>query len=268
MALNFLVSNERDGHIGDIFAVSAAPDGAVLYSAGADGALRQWNAESQELLSTHDAAEDPLWRVALSPDAQTLACSTASGTLRVYGLASPMTTPTLDATLPTRSQFGMCIAYSPDGGSICTGHKGGDIYLFDTVAGKLRHTLAGQSATVRAVAFSPGSSLIAAAGDGPCITIHDTRSGEQRKSLLYTSAQRQSAITSLAWNQTGELLLTASTDGKVKVWHVERGECLCTLTESTGPVFTACWAKRGKLEGFVVGGAESKLRFYLPTTAT
>lgn len=308
MSLNYLVSNEADGHFGGVMALCVAPAGNVIYTAGLEGSVKVWDAESQALqkeihglyfvgCNSLSVAGDllvlvtalghikicktgdlsviaqidnlqygPSWRGVLAPDASTLAVCTGSGTLLVYDLSDP-SNPSQVAALPTRSQFGFDIAYSPDGKTISTGHKNGGVFLFDTAAGKLRHALAGQPDTVRCVAFSPASTLVAAAGEAGIITVHDTRTGEQRRSLQQ-STQSNAVVYSLAWNQTGELLLTVNSDGKAKVWHVERGECVCTLTEAAGFLHCCAWVKKGKLEGIVVGGQEGKLRFYLPTTST
>lgn len=201
------------------------------------------------------------WCCAISPNATTIATTTSTGTLNVYDLLSS----SLVASIPTRNnRFGMCIDYAPNNAAIATGHEGGGVFLFDTVAGKLKHSLHHLS-TVRGVSFSPTSELLAVVGDSKAVTLYDARSGEQIASIQGHS----NIITCVDWTSSGELLVTGSIDGRIKVWNVPRRECVGTFTENVGhKIWCAKWCKMGnnKLEGFVVGGSEKVLRFYLPTT--
>lgn len=214
------------------------------------------------------------WCVALSPDAATVATSTSDGTLNVYDRASA----TLVASIPTRRQHGMAIDYAPDNRSIATGHIGGGLFIFDTEAGKLRHSIATTThGTVRTLRFSPNSELLASAGDAGIVALHDVRTGEHVAAMTTTTTTTSSsssgggpaAVTALDWNASGELLATASVDGRIRIWHVARRECVGTFTENVGHKLWAIqWARMGpsRVEGFVVGGSQRLLRFYLPTS--
>lgn len=226
--------------------------------------------------------KDPIpWSLAISPDSSTLATTSSSGTLQVYNVttssgnsndssnnSTKLSTPTSIervAEIETRGHFGMCIAYAPDNRSISTGHTSGGLFLFDTALGTLRHVLGGHLQTVRCVRYSPASRLLASAGDDKRIVVHDVATGEQIASI----PGHATAITTLDWNATGEFIVSASLDGKVKLWNFETRECVGTFTESLGKrVWSVKWCKMGnsKLEGFVTGGSEGVLKFYLPTS--
>ncbi|CCG84807.1 protein of unknown function [Taphrina deformans PYCC 5710] len=303
MALNYLVYNERSSHTSDIFSIACTNDSII--STSADGTVRYWDAATSELTSTVDnafkmsghslvAAEDTVigagfsgelkefepsstapgkdiamtsdkdpvnWVVTLSPDAATIATTTSNGSLNVYDRASK----TLVANIETRGKFGLCVDYAPNNRFIASGHVDGGLYLFDTELGKLKHAIS-QTKTIRTVQFSPRSDLLAAAGASCGIAIFDVKTAEQVALLQGHSHE----ITTLAWNGSGELLLTGSVDGKVKLWHLGRKECVGTFTEGNGhKIWCVRWCKIGpqKAEGFVVGGSEKVLRFYLPQAA-
>lgn len=306
MSLNFLVFNERQAHSADVFSLTLNQKANTILSTSSDGTIKSWDLTTNEQVGTIEAAfaiggrsissaEESLvgvgfsgelksfklagasvdkdigdtsegslevvdWAVAISPDGATVATTTSNGSLNVYDLP----TSSLVATIPTRGNFGMCVDYAPNNRSIATGHTGGGLFIFDTELGKLRHSLS-QLDTVRAVSFSPASEALASVGDSRVIVLHDVRTGEQIASLTGHS----SVITCVDWNQTGELLVTGSLDGRVKVWHVARNECVGTFTENVGhKIWCVKWCKMGtnKLEGFVAGGSEKILRFYLPTS--
>lgn len=68
----------------------------------------------------------------------------------------------------------------------------------------LKFDLEGHSSTVRSLAFSPGSNYLAATGDSKVISVYDVQHGEQIANLTGHS----SAVLSVDWNRTGQLLLT------------------------------------------------------------
>ena len=85
--------------------------------------------------------------------------------------------------------------------------------------------------------------------------------GEQVDNLTGHSAW----IMSLSWNSSGDYLLSASFDGKVKVWSVERQACVATLSETDRALWAARWLPRtsmSKADMFVTGGADKSLVFY------
>lgn len=305
MSLNFLVYNEREAHSSDIFSITT--NGDSIISTGADGAIKQWDPTTNELTGTIEKAfetgghsvassqsstivgvgftgdlkcfhgtngtvtkelaaqskseEGTDWVVAQSPDGSTIATTTSTGYLKVYDLESAE----LVASIATRGKFGMCIDYAANNRSIATGHSAGGLFIFDTEAGKLEHSLA-QSDTIRGLCFSPDSESIAVTGDARVISLFDVRTGEQISQLSATSS---ASLTCIDYNASGELLVTGSIDGKVKVWHVARKECVGTFTESVGhKIWSVKWCKMGpnRLDGFIVGGSQGLLRFYLPTS--
>lgn len=120
---------------------------------------------------------------------------------------------------------------------------------------------------MRAVAFSPGNSRLAAAGDAGVIAIYDVRTGEHVAILSTGSASSASSawITSLDWSDTGEYLLSGSTDGKVRVWSIERGVCVATHSETDKMLWSVRWLPRTNAhqgEMFCTAGANRSLNFY------
>lgn len=122
----------------------------------------------------------------------------------------------------------------------------------------------GLAKPVRAVAFSPGNTRLAAAGDAGIIAIYDVTTGEH-VGILNSGGSSSAWITSLDWSDTGEFLLSGSTDGKVKVWSIDRGACVATHSETDKILWSARWlpkaaAHRGEM--FCTAGANRSLTFY------
>lgn len=69
------------------------------------------------------------------------------------------------------------------------------------------------------------------------------------QSELYVLKQQGhfDAMNCVCYSPDGSRAVTASDDGKVKVWDVASGFCLMTFTEHTGPVSAVQFAKRGQV---------------------
>lgn len=108
---------------------------------------------------------------------------------------------------------------------------------------------------------------LAAAGDARIITLYDTGCGEQVANLT----GNQSWVMSVDWNWSGEYLLSGAHDGRVKVWSIERRECVATQTESEKCLWAVKWLPKTaatRNETFVTAGAGKTLAFYREASGT
>jgi superkiller protein 8 len=148
-----------------------------------------------------------------------------------------------------------------------SGHQNGGIYIFSNSTRRLVHSLTGLIKPVRAVRFSPASKYLAAAGDARIISLYDTGSGEQ----VANFSGHASWVMSLDFNFSGEYLLSGGYDGKVKIWSMERRECVATQTESEKCLWSVRWlykAASARSETFVTAGAGGLLAFYREASGT
>ena len=214
--------------------------------------------------------ENTHWAIALSEDGRYLAATTHDGRLQVYdttAFSSSDGKVTTIAQYATKGSFGLSNDLSPNGSMTASGHQNGSIYIFNNSTQRLAHSLSGLIKPVRAVRFSPANKFLAAAGDARIIALYDTQSGEQVANLT----GHQSWIMSLDWNWSGEFLLSGAYDGKVKVWSLERRECVATQTESEKCLWSVRWLPKTasmRNETFVTAGAGGTLAFYREASGT
>lgn len=107
---------------------------------------------------------------------------------------------------------------------------------------------------------------LAVAGDSKLISLYTVSTGEHITNL----SGHTSWIFSLAWNETGEFLLSSSYEGKAKVWSLETMKCVSTIAENDGPLLCCAWLDkewgRGVLAGInrgvVTVGEDRAIRWY------
>ncbi|EGX95563.1 meiotic recombination protein Ski8/Rec14, putative [Cordyceps militaris CM01] len=247
-------------------------NGRYAASAGFGGEVKIWalNTETGEWSSTGEISGSSVqagevWALALSEDGGYLASTTHDGRINVWDVtdeAKPKIREYETGSAGSGS-FGMCVDLSRDGKFTASGHQNGAIYIFDNDTGRILYSLSGLAKPVRAVAFSPGNTRLAAAGDAGIIALYDMKHGEHIGNLTGHS----SWITTIDWSDTGEYLLSGSMDGKVKVWSVERTDCVATHSETDKALWAVRWLpKTGRSEMFCAAGANRSLSFYREAT--
>ncbi|KAK5091447.1 Ski complex subunit Rec14 [Lithohypha guttulata] len=268
----------KDAHPLGTHHVTVSADHSTLVSVGFGGEAKVWRfsdgiwKSAGDLPSAKKAGE--LWAVALDTEGKYLVGTTYDGRVNVWELARVLDEKSGEEKITaqkfveweTRGGFGLAVDVSPDNAMTATSHPSGNIYLFSTSTTRLLHSLPTQSAPVRMIKFSPGSTLLAAAGDSTLISLYDAKSGETVALLR----GHDSWITSLDWSYTGEYLVSASLDGKVKIWSVETRTCVCTMTDGEGRgIWGVKWlpkgetsSERGKAERFVTGGNGGSVGIY------
>jgi WD40 repeat protein len=103
-------------------------------------------------------------------------------------------------------------------------------------------TLQPRNGFLRGAAVSPEGGIIATGGRTD-VQVWNARTGALRNTLAGHTEQ----IYSLAWSPASGLLASASFDGTVRVWDVERAQALQTLDSgSTASVFSVAWAPDGR----------------------
>ncbi|PHH53444.1 Meiotic recombination protein rec14 [Ceratocystis fimbriata CBS 114723] len=208
------------------------------------------------------SSRNGVWAVALSETGERMAATTVDNRALVWVArnGAMMLEHTFDGF---NESFGTCVAISGDDRLVATGHQNGSAYVFSTETGRLMYSLSSLARPLRAISFSPGGSLLATAGDANIIAIYDVKHGEHIGNLKGHAAW----ITSLDWNDSGEYLASAALDGRVKVWSIDRLECVATHSETDEALWAVRWLpKMGRSEFFVTGGASRSLTFYREAT--
>jgi len=115
------------------------------------------------------------------------------------------------------------LAFSPDGTTLASASWDRTVKLWDVASGSLLQTLTGHTDRVNKVAWSPDGRIVASCG-----------------------------FDNVTWGPSGELLVSGGSDGTLRWWNVQSGECVRVRGASGGDPFAqekSRWPQAGQLWG-------------------
>ncbi|TQS46767.1 hypothetical protein FL583_00350 [Cryptosporangium phraense] len=245
-----------DPQSGGVYATLGAADGDVtsiaglhgpglaprLVTAATDGSVDVWDLGRRERTYRLDAG-DSAWaalRAWIEPDGRARAAVSSArpdgSRVELWDLDNGRTIRSFG---PVRGSVGDVVAWrdaSSGRSRIAIGINFSGCEIWDVDTGRLLQSLESSQEAMWALvtAGRPGRSplLIAGYTDGTLDVWADAR--KVRQLVGHTSNIRAAAV--LESGDTGVLLISASDDGTVRVWHVASGECVATIESGQGMV--------------------------------
>ena len=107
------------GHRGIVWDIACSPDGKQLATAGDDGTVRVWDAQSLSELRVFRGHEDEVFTVAFSPDGQSLASAGPDGSIKLWDLGSAGVSGV--APVIAARQLANRLLFAPDGRTVAVG---------------------------------------------------------------------------------------------------------------------------------------------------
>ncbi len=247
------------GQTGRVCSVCFSPNGKRIAGASADGTLRVWDAEKGQELLTIKGQTRNIGSVCFSPDGKRLASLSSDASVKVWDAEKGQ------ELLSVKWQGRLSdICFSPDGKRLACSRAGdryagemkvsdAEIKVWDAQKGQELLSLKLPTSGPACVCFSPDGKRLATGSNDQTVRVWDAQKGQEllvlkghttgRSALL---GQPLTFISSVCFSPDGKRLASGSADRTVKVWDVEKGQELFTLTGHTDILRSICFSPDGK----------------------
>ncbi len=197
-----------------VWAVAFGPEGRQLATASDDRTVKLWDVVTGECLQTLQAHTQLVWLVAFSLDGQTLLSASDDGTVRLWSATAGQCL----RTFKTHSNWVLSVAFDATGERLISGHQDGQIRLWNRLTGACLRTLQGHSSPVSSIVLLPPE-------------IEPPKGDHAR----------------LSPERHGQLFASGSDDLTIKLWDLNRGDCVRTLWGHQGWVQSITVSPEGRL---------------------
>jgi len=226
--------------------------GKLIATGGADRLIRIWDAATGEAVSTLSST-GPITELVFSPDDSMIASAgTVDTTAHVWRVDDGASL----AIIGFHRSGLESVTFSPDGRSVVTTGRDGDVYIARSDGGFKQAALLGHTAPVHGASFTPNGEALVTAGKDGVGRVWDARvdaSGPMPPGTPTEIANHGLAVNTVAFSPDGKAVLSAGADGTARLRFA--GGRVLTMTQG-GAILAASFGKDGRF--VITGGADGR----------
>ncbi|ABA24807.1 WD-40 repeat-containing protein (plasmid) [Trichormus variabilis ATCC 29413] len=241
-------------------AYSPSSVGTILASAGAKS-IKLWNPNTGKLLRT---LSGQAFTVGFSPDGQILASGSQDGSLNLWDVQTGKLIRTLQHSEPV-----LGVVFSPDGQTLVSNlDLGSIIRLWNWRTGEIirikddpdAYQKGFENFKTQPATFSlDGQTLFATSGSGSLLQSWNLKTSKRTGSF-----EAKSSINAVAISPDGNTLATGIRDNAIKLWNINDGKLIHTLTGHKGQVRTVAFSPDRTL--LASGSSDGTVKLWNATT--
>lgn len=242
---------ELTGHTKRVSCVSITPNGSRVVSGSFDDSVIVWDVErGQQVCAPITGHTCPVDSVAITTDGSRVVSGSDDGSVIVWDVdrGEQACSP-----LIRHSNLVSCVSITPDGSRVASGSYDGSVIVWDVEQGEQIEVLTRHKGWVLSVEIKPDGSRVLSGSDDAMVIEWKVERDEQVGTTLHNKEQSMSSllsahtktvssvveesrvakvsnvveVSSVASTTDGTRIVSASYDGSVIVWDVERGEQVC-----------------------------------------
>ena len=242
------------GHQGWVWPVVSDRGGTTLLAGDNSGTVRIWDPNTGELRHELPGHSEQVWTAEFKRDASMVAIGDQSGIVRLW---DPRTGELLRELAPREPGGSVYRVYfRPDGERLVSAHEEGLVRLWDPATGELLAELDGHEGRVYSLHYSPDGRY-AASGDteGQVILWDLTTDTPKRRTLV----RHGGAVYRVGFDAKGTVLVTADSDGAVRVFDYPSGSLRYEIQAHRGSVWPLVFHTRRRQVATSSSDGETKM---------
>ena len=199
-------------HDGPVISVTFSQDGGKILSAGSDGVVRLWGAQSGNQMAELNV-DGGLYRARFNTDGSQIVAAGGNNSAFIFDASSMQQL----AELKGHTDVILAIAFSHDGDFVYTAGYDNTIRKWDVKSGDELLVMTGHTGRVLDIDVSSDDSLLVSGSADTTVKVWDTENGKE----LYNYLGNNEDSNSVAFSPDGKSVLTASSDETTKEFTID-----------------------------------------------